>query len=149
MIRAATAADLTAITVIRTSVRENHLSVEQLAERGVTEQSIAVDMQVGHLGAWVFEVAEEVIAFAMADKRTGNIFALFTHPDHEGKGAGSVLLDACENWLAEQGCAMSILDTDRKSRAASFYARRGWDEYGGDAHSIFMQKKLPTSVTPQ
>jgi GNAT superfamily N-acetyltransferase len=148
-LRAARIEDLPAIAIIRTSVRENHLSVEQLAERGITEESIAARMRSGNLGAWVTTIDAEITAFAMADKTTGNIFALFTHPDHEGKGCGSVLLTRCEGWLRQQGVKSMILDTAQKSKAVAFYAKRGWVEYDRDKHEISMSKKLDPTSPPQ
>ncbi len=41
MIRAGRIADLPEITRIRTAVTENHLSVDQMAERGITHDQIA------------------------------------------------------------------------------------------------------------
>jgi GNAT superfamily N-acetyltransferase len=142
VLRKALVEDLPAITIVRTSVRENHLSVEQLAERGVTEETIATRMRSGNLGAWLTTINSEITAFAMADRTTGNVFALFTHPAHEGKGCGDNLLKRCEEWLREQGAERAILDTDRKSKAVVFYAKRGWIEYDRDEHEIWMEKKL-------
>lgn len=141
-VRFATVDDLPEITRIRTSVIENHLSVEQLAARGITEASIATRMTSGALGAWVATVNSEVSAFAMADRLTGNLFALFTDPEHEGLGCGSRLLTVCEAWLRSHHLVSAHLDTAIGSKAASFYSRRGWNEVRRDAHEIFMTKQL-------
>lgn len=141
-LRPATEADLPGITHVRTSVRENHLSVEQLAERGITQETVAARMRSGDLGNWVVAVNDEVVAFAMADKTTGNLFALFILPDHEGQGYGSTLLSTCETWLQSHGVHEAILDTDRKGKAVTFYTKRGWVEYGGDEEEVLMRKGL-------
>ncbi len=47
MIRTARPDDLPAITQLRTSVTENHLSVEQMAERGITPQSVIAEITAG------------------------------------------------------------------------------------------------------
>jgi GNAT superfamily N-acetyltransferase len=141
-LREARIEDLPAITIVRTSVRENQLSVEQLAERGVTEETISARMLSGDLGAWLTTINSEITAFAMADKTTGNLFALFTHPDHEGKGCGGMLLRRCEDWLRQQGVTRANLDTDRTSKAVAFYAKRGWIEYNCDEHEIWMEKNF-------
>src|SRR5437773_9771324 len=44
MIRKARPEDLPAITQVRISVTENHLSVEQMAERGITPESVIAEM---------------------------------------------------------------------------------------------------------
>jgi len=128
MIRPGQVADLPAIMRIRTAVSENHLSVEQMAEIGITENSIATEMTEGDLGCWVAIDGGEIAGFSMADRRDGSIFALFMDAAHEGKGHGSALLAACETWLREQGHAKARLTTGRDTKAFAFYRRRGWQE---------------------
>lgn len=130
MIRAGHAGDLPRIMAIRTAVAENHLSVEQMAEIGITGQSIAQDMAAGDLGCWVAEDDGIVTGFSMADRRDGKIFALFMDAAYEGKGHGSALLAACEAWLKSAGHAEASLTTGRDTRAFAFYLRRGWRETG-------------------
>jgi GNAT superfamily N-acetyltransferase len=142
VLREARIKDLPNITIIRTAVRENHLSVEQLAERGITEATIAARIQSGDLGAWVTTIESEITAFAMADKTNGNLFALFTHPDHEGKGCGDLLLNRCEEWLKQKGLERANLDSDHTSKAVAFYAKRGWIEYDRDEYEVYMSKRL-------
>ena len=126
MIRQASPEDLPEITIVRTSVRENHLSIEGMAARGITPEGVAADLRSGALGGWVAEENGRIVAFSMADKRDGQIFALFTQPGHEGRGHGTRLLDAATSWLKEQGYAEAWLTTDAASTAARFYAKRGW-----------------------
>jgi GNAT superfamily N-acetyltransferase len=126
MIRPGRAADMADITHVRTSVIENHLSVAQMAELGITPGSIIAEMESGDLGCWVAEDAGRVIAFSIADRRDGSIFALFVLPAHEGKGHGTRLLDACERWLMDQGHRSATLSTGRGTKAHGFYLRRGW-----------------------
>ena len=49
---------------------------------------------------------------------------------HEGKGHGSALLAACEDWLKREGHAEARLTTGHGTRALGFYRRRGWRETG-------------------
>lgn len=126
MIRKGEAADMRAITRVRTSVTENHLSVAQMAAIGITPEGITADMEAGHLGCWVSEADGEIVGFSMADRRDGNVFALFVLPGHEGKGHGSALLEACEAWLKAKGLAEARLDTGAGTKAHAFYLRRGW-----------------------
>ena len=130
MIRAGQIADLPEITRIRTAVTENHLSLAQMAEMGITHATIGAAMGEGHLGCWVATDGEAIAGFSMADRRDGSIFALFMDEAHEGKGHGSALLAACEAWLKQQGHAVARLDTGRDTRAFAFYQRRGWRETG-------------------
>lgn len=143
MIRMARAEDLPAMTAIRVSVTENHLSVEQLAERGITPEATLAQMAAGDLGAWVAEEPDGIVAFAMADRRDASLFALFTKPGCEGRGHGSALLATAEAWLVEMGHREAWLTTAADSRAAAFYALRGWratDE--GDPGDTLFRKTL-------
>ncbi|MBL8908331.1 MAG: GNAT family N-acetyltransferase, partial [Rhizobiales bacterium] len=99
MIRPIAAADLAEITGLRTSVKENHLSVEEMAERGITPAGILADLDSGDLGGWLEEQNGEILGFSMADNRDGQIFALFTKPGCEGRGVGTRLLDVATEWL--------------------------------------------------
>jgi GNAT superfamily N-acetyltransferase len=126
MVRKGSIVDLDQITVVRTSVRENHMSVEQMAARGITQASIAEQMLAGELGCWVLEANGIVVAFSMAVRKTGDIFALFVLPGHEGKGYGSALLLECEKWLKDSGHSEAHLDTDAGTRAFRFYQRKGF-----------------------
>ncbi len=139
MIRAGVVADLPAITAVRTAVRENHLSVEQMAELGITPQTVAARMNTGDLGCWVVEEQGSVVAFSMADRLQGEIFALFVHPLHENKGYGSALLSACEGWLRQQGHHVARLNPDAASRACTFYRRRGWLPTGNATGPVDIQ----------
>ncbi len=130
MIRAGLPSDMDDIVRIRTSVRENHLSVEQMAEIGITPQSILADMAAGNLGVWVAEDDGGVVGFSMANRQTGEIFALFMDEAHEGKGHGTALLAACEQWLKRQGHSEARLTTGRGTRAHQFYLGRGWQLTG-------------------
>ena len=68
MIRNGRPDDIGAISHVRTSVTENHLSTEQLAEIGITPHSILEGIAAGQLGCWVAEEEGVVVAFAMAGK---------------------------------------------------------------------------------
>jgi GNAT superfamily N-acetyltransferase len=134
-LREATAADLPGITRVRTSVRENLLTVEQLRARGITEASIAASL-LGDSKGWVAEHEGEIVAFAIADRATRSIFALFVLPDWEGRGLGSQLLDLALGWLCASGAGVVWLTTGPDTKAAGFYERWGWvatgQEAGGD-----------------
>jgi len=126
MIRPIEAADMAEITSLRTSVKENHLSIAEMAERGITPAGILADLACGDLGGWVETADGEIRGFSMADRRDGQIFALFTRPGCEGRGAGTRLLDVATQWLRERGIGEAWLTTDAASTAARFYANRGW-----------------------
>ena len=84
VLREATAADLPGISRVRTSVRENLLTVEQLRARGITNESVAASFLADSKG-WVAEHQGEIAGFSIADRATRSIFALFALPDWEGQ----------------------------------------------------------------
>lgn len=142
MIRAARQDDLPAITRLRTSVHENHLSIEQMAERGITEASTAAALAAGTLLGWVVEEGKVIVAFAMAEPTQQKLFALFTQPGHEGLGYGTALLEIAEIALKDRGCGQVTLDTGTGTAAIAFYQRRGYkitEQRDGDT---FMHKSL-------
>lgn len=127
-IRSIVPADLPAITIIRTSVLENHLSVEEMASRGITPESVTAEMATGNLHGWVALVDGMPAAFSFARATERTIFAMFVQPGFEGLGLGRQLMAAAEDWLFAQGVTEIWLTTDRDPaiRAHGFYQRLGW-----------------------
>lgn len=127
-LRQATAADIPAIFAIRTAVRENAMTMEELAANGVTPEAVARLLATTAAG-WIAGAGE---GFAIADAEDGSLFALFVHPDHEGRGLGRALLRLAESWLASQGWREAWLFTgaDRRLRAQGFYRAHGWHTAG-------------------
>ena len=142
--RVATARDIPALFSVRTSVRENHLDLAQLAERGVTPRSVAGMLSGGDARTWVVEEDGAVVAFSMADARTGTLFALFVRPEFEGRGHGRALLAAAERWLFEAGWETIWLQTGRDPdiRAHGFYRAAGWTLVGDADHEDVRYEKL-------
>ena len=123
-IRPATTADINDIFAVRTNVRENHLSQEQLRHMGITEESIGSVISEAEC-TWIAEAEGVTVGFAMADAEDGSVFALFVRPEWENKGVGKLLLERLEAFLFSRH-EMLWLETDGCSRAAGFYARQGW-----------------------
>jgi GNAT superfamily N-acetyltransferase len=145
-IRPATAGDIPALFAVRTSVRENHLDLAQLAERGVTPGSIAAMLAAGDAAAWVVEEGGRVVAFSMADAQVGTVFALFVGPGSERRGHGRRLLAAAERWLFSAGWETIWLQTGREPqlRAHRLYAAAGWRLVGpADDEDVRYEKSRP------
>lgn len=142
-VRVATAADPPALFEIRTSVRENHLDVVQLAARGVTLASVAAMVAGDDARTWVAEEDGRVVAFSIADARTGTLFALFVRPECEGRGHGRALLEAAERWLFDAGWEIIWLQTGREpgNRAHHLYRAAGWTLVGEADHDDVRYEK--------
>ena len=123
-LRLATKDDIEVIFDIRTSVKENHLSKQQLTELGITE-SVILDLIQNTSTVWLAELQHQVCGFSIVDLTDGSVFAMFVHPDFEAKGVGTALLKKAEDLLFESFQEI-CLETDQKSRAFEFYLRQGW-----------------------
>jgi len=142
-LRPATAADIPVLFAVRTSVNENHLDLEQLAERGVTTESIAAMLADDDMRTWVVEDRAEIVGFAMADARTGTVYALFVKAGADGRGHGRTLLQACEDFLFNAGWETIWLQTgkDPHIRAHGFYRAAGWHLVGPSDHDDVRYEK--------
>lgn len=124
VIRLAKLADIDAIFKIRTSVRENHLSQDQLTEIGVTPEAISQAISETPC-AWVAQVSGVPVGFSMVDIEEGCVFAVFVLPEFEGYGVGRNLMHKAESFLFQRHQKI-WLETAEASRASGFYRHLGW-----------------------
>ena len=124
MLRQALASDIPGIQCVRRSVREN-----RLVSTVITDEQVREALEETGRG-WLVESQGEVVAFAIGNVLTGNIWALFVHPDHERRGYGRLLHDAMLKWLRAQGLDRLWLTTAPHTRAQGFYEAAGWTSIG-------------------
>ena len=118
-LRQATRDDIPAMHRIRLAVRENRTSGI------IREEHYNREIEVSGRG-WVVEEQQEIVGFAVGNRETASIWALFVHPDHEGRGYGRMLHDAVVEWLFAQGVHRIWLSTAPGTRAQEFYEEAGW-----------------------
>lgn len=130
-IRKARLTDIETMFDIRTSVVENYQSREEIAELGITPESVAQMLQTD-CGAWIAEIDGKPVGFSIANATEKTILGLFVLPSFEGCGAGRALMEKTEDWLFSQGIAEIWLLTgnDSKLRAYGFYLHLGWNPVG-------------------
>ncbi|MBV1775953.1 GNAT family N-acetyltransferase [Burkholderiaceae bacterium DAT-1] len=109
------------MSVIRLLVKENVLRDPGKVTRGMYADYLD---KLGR--GWVCESDGVIIGFSYAAKADASIWALFVHPDHEGKGAGKALLKLATDWLFAEGATKVTLGTTANTRADSFYLAQGW-----------------------
>jgi GNAT superfamily N-acetyltransferase len=129
-VREARPEDVAGIFDVRVSVRENHLDLEQLRQRGITPDSVARDFEAQHRKGFVAEDHGRVVGFCIGDADSECVWALFVLPAYEGRGLGRRLLGAVVDWLWECGAQRVWLTTGPATRAARFYRHLGWQEAG-------------------
>jgi GNAT superfamily N-acetyltransferase len=125
MIRQATERDVRAMNRLRLQVHENMLSDPNFVTEAMTADAISASGR-----GWVYEQDRKILGFSIALHRDPSIWALFVHPDHEGRGIGHALHEAAVNWLWVQGARGIWLSTEPATRAERFYRERGWTAVG-------------------
>lgn len=123
--RVAMIADVKQIQFVRNTVKENTLSNPAL----VTDEDV-VEYITKRGKGWVCLVDEMIAGFSIVDLKDNNIWALFVHPDFEGKGIGKRLHDMMLDWYFEQTKEKVWLGTSPGTRAEKFYRMQGWKEVG-------------------
>ena len=126
LIRTATPDDVDTLCAIRTSVVQNHLSLEQMAGLGITPQVLSDTLRAAPCG-WIAEVDGQAAGFSMVDLDEGEVFAMFVLPSHEKLGLGRQLMAVAEAALFERhDTAYLVTDGRDEIRANGFYQRLGW-----------------------
>ena len=123
--REATKNDIPQIQIVRNSVKENQLSNPALVTDKDCEEFITVRGK-----GWVCEADNIIVGFSIADLQENNIWALFVHPDYEGRGIGRKLHDLMLDWYFGQTKKTVWLGTAPGTRAEEFYKRKGWKVVG-------------------
>lgn len=130
-IRQAQLEDIETLFLIRTSVKENHQSRAEIAQLGITPDSVAKMLAID-CRAWLAEIEGRAIAFSIANATEKTIFGMFVLPEFEGQGAGRALMQQAETWLFSHGIdeIWLLTDSDRNLRAYGFYLHLGWMPVG-------------------
>lgn len=124
-IREATVNDIMQMQRVRNAVKENTLSNPDLVTDNDYKEYIT---EKGN--GWVYEVHQQIVGFAIADRHGNNIWALFVSPAYEKQGIGKQLHDTMLNWYFRQTIETVWLSTDEQTRAALFYEKAGWKKVG-------------------
>jgi GNAT superfamily N-acetyltransferase len=124
LLRVATMADAAQIWAVRYAVQENTLTPGR-----INDEDLRREIEDTGRG-WVIEESGSIKGFAIGNARTGNVWALFVHPDAQGRRYGQRLHEAMVGWLREQGAPTLWLTTGQHTRATVFYERLGWRRVG-------------------
>ncbi len=119
--RPATIDDIPFLAAIRLEVTENALTDPGRVPRAQYHDYLTT----GGKG-WVCEVDRTVVGFSIACAAEKTVWALFVHPEYEGKGIGSNLLTLAVNWLFDSGVDSVSLRTVPDTRMADMCRTKGW-----------------------
>ena len=124
--------DAHACVHLRGRTRENAVSVERLAQLGITADSWGADIRSGVLPGHVALDGEELMGYAFGDRRSGEVVVLALLPQAEGQGLGRELLHRVVADLRAAGFSRVFLgcSTDPQCRSYGFYRHLGWRSTG-------------------
>jgi ribosomal protein S18 acetylase RimI-like enzyme len=148
-IRIAKPEDVPELFEVRTSVRENLLTMEEMATLGITHASLTAMIESGTARAWCVESDDKIVGFSMAEQNEREIFALFILPEYEGRGFGSALLENAVNWLLQASQESIRLNVEPGTHAFSFYKKRGWREIGSAPKEDVLQGDIFLEFQPE
>ncbi len=123
--REATVEDIDNYMIVRLAVKENILNNPALVPR---EDN--VDYLTKYGKGWVCEIDNKIVGFSVVGLIQRNVWALFVLPEFEGKGIGRKLHDIMIDWYFTQTNETIWLGTEQKTKAETFYKKRGWSEVG-------------------
>jgi ribosomal protein S18 acetylase RimI-like enzyme len=84
------------------------------------------------------DAAEGVVGYSAVHPEEGEMFLLFVHPAHAGRGIGRTLLAAAHEALHAAGCREAFLFVhEQNERALAVYAAAGYRPDGSDRVSDF------------
>jgi len=142
-IRRAEAADARAIgAVFDAAVREGWKYLGELAAHPMFPPEEWDDDVARHAPPNAMLVAideaDRLIGFTAVHPAEGEMFLLFVHPDHAGRGVGRALLEAAHEVLRSAGCRESFLYThEQNERAIAVYEAVGYRRDGTVRESEF------------
>ena len=131
-VREATADDVEAIRAVHAaSVRvlaTSHYDASQISSWSDVEEA---DYSIPADGSHVVVAEDEgdgadrrVVGFGAVDLESGEVRAVYVHPEHAGEGVGSAILRELEERAAEEG--LTDLHLTASLNAVPFYERHGW-----------------------
>jgi GNAT superfamily N-acetyltransferase len=147
VLRPASAADFPEMHRVRMSVRENRLSNPALVQPGDYESILERNGR-----AWVAELGDRIVGFAVADIARSNVWALFVDPEAEGRGVGRRLHDTMIAWMFSTGATQVWLTTGPGTRSERFYRSAGWRHAGtepnGEARYVMTREQWLAAASP-
>lgn len=135
--------DIPELLVLRTMVKENRLSREDLNRMGITQETVAAKLNSTYKGWLCREAGGRIAGFAMGNRADGEMWVIAVLPEYEGQRIGKKLMLLVQDWLFQfQEELWLTTEHDPGNRAYGFYQHLGWRETGVEkGHSRFVIRK--------
>ncbi len=129
--------DIETLFEIRTSVKENYQSRQEIAQLGITPASVAKMLQKDCC-AWIAEIKSQPVGLSIANLTEKTILGMFVLPEFENQGIGRALMEITEDWFKKQGIKEIWLLTGNNTtfRAYGFYLHLGWTPVGLETEGV-------------
>jgi ribosomal protein S18 acetylase RimI-like enzyme len=113
------------------------LAVEPMFTAEDWEQLVA-DHRPPNVLLVAVDKAAGIVGYTAARPEDGEMFLLFVHPAHSGRGIGRALLEAAHDALRAAGCTEAFLFVhEQNKRALAVYEAAGYRPDGSDRVSDF------------
>ena len=124
--------DLEELTYLRTLMKENVLTMEDLIQIGITVEETTIKLQTTFKG-WLCEMDNKTVGFSMGNQEDGEMWVVAVHPDYEKKGVDKKVITLVQNWLFQTNDTLWLTREDKPSnRAYGFYEKLGWNKVSTD-----------------
>ncbi len=135
--------DIPELLVLRTRVKENRLSLEDLNRMGITEESVNAKLNSTYKGWLCRDGSGRTLGFSIGNKNDGEMWVIAVLPECERLGIGKKLMLLVQEWLFQFHNELWLTtEHDPANRAYGFYQSLGWREVGVErGHSRFILKK--------
>jgi ribosomal protein S18 acetylase RimI-like enzyme len=106
-------------------------------------EQLVADHQPPNLLLVAVDDIDRVVGYTAVHPEDGEMFLLFVHPAHAGRGIGRALLAAAHDALRAAGCTEAFLFVhEQNERALAVYAAAGYRPDGSDRMSDFRGTRI-------
>jgi ribosomal protein S18 acetylase RimI-like enzyme len=155
-IRRAVAGDAQKIgAVFDAAVREGWMYLGELAREPMFPpeewDTLVIEQAPPNALLVAIDESDNVVGFTALKTQEGEMYLLFVHPEHAGRGVGHALLDAAHEELRAAGCSKAFLYThEENQRSLAVYGAAGYRRDGFVRDSDFRGVHLrePQLVKP-
>ncbi len=137
-IRKATRKDTAAICRVHrasiTRICSSHYAPEHIEVWAGARQPQDYENAVENAAFYVAEEAGEVVGLSFLDRDSGEVHAVYVHPDFVRRGVGTALLAALEE--EARLCDLSTITLNATLNSVSFYKVRGFSSLGETTNTL-------------